>query len=63
MREYPVITIQKTATETETETRTATRTATETVKIELKPSRAKKIAETKENTTTPDIVVVFYRRG
>ena len=52
-----VITIQKTVKESNTNTRT------ETVKIEVKPVKARKMAKTKENTTTPETVVVFHSRG
>ena len=48
-----VITIQKTVKES----------WTETVKIEVKPMKARKMAKTKENTTTPETVVVFHSRG
>ena len=53
-----VITIQKTVKESNTNTKT------ETVKIEVKPVKARKMAKTKENTTTPaETVVVFHSRG
>ena len=51
--EAKVITIQKTVKES----------WTETVKIEVKPMKARKMAKTKENTTTPETVVVFHSRG
>ena len=51
------------ATISKTKRRTVTETETETIKIELEPEEAIMIAETKENTTTPDTVVVFHRRG
>ena len=51
------------ATISKTKRRTVTETETETMKIELEPEKAVMIVEAKENTTTPDTVVVFHRKG
>lgn len=49
--------------ETKVITIRTTVTKTKTVKIESKPEKTQKKADTKERTTTPDTVVVLNRRG
>ena len=64
INELTAITGQKAvATISKTKRRTVTETETETMKIELEPEKAIMIVEAKENTTTPDTVVVFHRKG